>query len=109
MGIFITALLGYSVFYLKSIKLRLIYLLQIPISVFIIFKSGALQGYLVTLLGCTVVGAFYLWFKLKSKILFAVFSLVAAASGIVGVLGILQKIPLQNFQSGPNLNYNLAG
>jgi O-antigen ligase len=105
MGIFITGLVGYSVFCLNSSKQRLIYLLQIPLALFIIYKSGALQGYLVSLLGCTLVAAFYLWFKLKSKILFYAFCLLAMTSGIVGILGILQRGPLSSILYKPSVSF----
>jgi len=104
-GIFISAIVGYSVFYLKSLKIRIIYLLQVPISVFIIYKTGSIQGYIVTLLGTTLVAAFYLWFKLKSKVLFSVFCLFALTSGFVAILGMLQIGPLSTVLYKPSVTY----
>lgn len=105
MGMFITAILGYSVFYLKSMKIRFVYLIQIPVAVFIIHRSGSLQGYIVTLLGCTLVMAFFVWFKLKSKMLFSGFAVIAITSGVVGVLGMLQKGPLSSVLYKPSVTY----
>jgi O-antigen ligase len=104
-GMFIVATVGYSVFYLKSLKIRIIYLIQIPISVFIIYKTGSIQGYIVTLLGSTLIAAFYLWFKLKNKMLFSAFCIFALTSGVVGILGMLQKGPLSAVLYKPSVTY----
>jgi O-antigen ligase len=105
MGMFITGIVGYSLFHLNSLKMRVMYLLQAPIALFIIYKSGALQGYLVTALGCTLVAGFYLWFKLKNKVLFSGFCVLVFAGGVVGILGMLQKGPLSSVLYKPSVSF----
>jgi O-antigen ligase len=105
MGMFITGIVGYCLFHVDSLKARVFYLLQVPIAIFIIYKSGALQGYLVTALGCTLVAGFYLWFKLKNKALFSGFCALVFVAGVVGILGMLQRGPLSSILYKPSVSF----
>ena len=105
MGMYVTALLGYLFFSMNSIKLKFFYMLQIPLSVFIIFKSGAIQGFLVLALGLTIVMAFFLWIRFKNLRLLAVYATVIFSAGIVAIAGMLQKGPLSSILYKPSISF----
>jgi O-antigen ligase len=105
MGMYVTALLGYLLFSMNSIKLKFFYMLQIPLSVFIIFKSGAIQGFLVLALGLTIVMAFFLWIRFKNLRLLAVYATVIFSTVIVAIAGMLQKGPLSSILYKPSVSF----
>lgn len=105
MGMYITALMGYLIFSLNSLKVKIFYMLQIPLSVFIIYKSGAIQGFLVMGLGLTVVLSFVLWARFKDLRILAVYATLIFSAGIVAIAGMLQKGPLSSILYKPSVSF----
>jgi O-antigen ligase len=105
MGMYITALMANLLFKKSGIRIRVFYLIQIPLSIFIIRESGALQGYLVTGLGINLLLGFLVWFKIKNRKLLASYAFATFLLGIVGVLGMLQKGPLASLLYKPSVSF----
>lgn len=105
MGMYITALLGYLFFSPNSLKVRFFYILQIPLSILIIFESGAIQGFLVMGLGLTVVLSFVLWARFKDLRILAVYGTLIFSAGIVAIAGMLQKGPLSSILYKPSVSF----
>lgn len=105
MGMYATALLAILLFSLNSTKLRAFYIFQIPLSTYIIYKSGALQGFLVLGLGFSIVLSFYLRSRLKSLRFLAVYGVLTLSSGLVAIAGMLQKGPLSSILYKPSVSF----
>jgi O-antigen ligase len=105
MGMYATALLAILLFSLKSTKLKAFYIFQIPLSIYIIYKSGALQGFLVLGLGFSIVLSFYLRSRLKSLRFLAMYGVLILSSGLVAIAGMLQKGPLSSILYKPSVSF----
>jgi O-antigen ligase len=105
MGMYATALLAILLFSLNSTKLKAFYIFQIPLSIYIIYKSGALQGFLVLGLGFSIVLSFYLRSRLKSLRFLAMYGVLILSSGFVAIAGMLQKGPLSSILYKPSVSF----
>ena len=105
MGMYATALLAILLFSLNSTKLKAFYIFQIPLSIYIIYKSGALQGFLVLGLGFSIVLSFYLRSRLKSLRFLAMYGVLILSSGLVAIAGMLQKGPLSSILYKPSVSF----
>ena len=105
MGMYATALLGTLLFSLNSAKLKAFYALQIPLSIFIIFKSGAQQGFLVLGLGFSIIFSFFLWSRFKNLRLMSLYGFLILSTGLVAIAGILQKGPLSSILYKPSVSF----
>ena len=96
MGIFITAL--FSVFFMSGIKLthRLALILLILGSFYVIASSGSQQGGVVAIGGIAIVIFFLLRSKFKNGIAVVTYLCAVTFSGLIAVLGMLQRGPLSD-------------
>jgi len=94
MGIFITAL--FSILFMSSIKLtyRVAIIVLIFCSFFVIASSGSQQGGVVAIGGIATVVFFLIKAKFKNRIAVVSYLSVVSISGLIAVLGMLQKGPL---------------
>jgi O-antigen ligase len=94
MGIFITAL--FSVLFMSGIKLayRVSIVVLIFASFFVIASSGSQQGGVVAIGGIATVVFFLLRARFKSRIAVVSYLTVVSISGLIAVLGMLQRGPL---------------
>ena len=76
-----------------NFKLKLSLLLYLALDLFVIYKTKALQGFLVAGISCFVVALYYLHTKIKSKILI----ISAISIGIVGFVAVLLDIFQKSF------------
>lgn len=94
MGIFITAL--FSIVFMSGIKLayRVTLVIIICGSFFVITSSGSQQGGIVALGGIATVLLFFLKAKFKKKVVVNSYLGFLSISGLIAVLGMLQRGPL---------------
>jgi O-antigen ligase len=94
MGIFITAL--FSILFMSGIKLayRVSIIVLIFGSFFVIASSGSQQGGVVAIGGIATVVFFLLRARFKSSIAVVSYLTVVSISGLIAVLGMLQRGPL---------------
>ncbi len=89
----------------KSNFYRLIWIINIPFSLFIISKSKSQQGFLVFITGITVV--IFLWLRSNSKLKkLTYFHLMTSLFGFIAItLDILQKSPWQSLLYKESVSY----
>jgi O-antigen ligase len=94
MGIFITAL--FSILFMSGIKLayRVALIVLIFGSFFVIASSGSQQGGVVAIGGIATVVFFLLKARFKNRIVVVSYLSVVSISGLIAVLGMLQRGPL---------------
>jgi O-antigen ligase len=76
---------------------RILILFLGGMAIYLIFKTYAVQGKVVSILGLFIVGFYFLRSKTQSSIPAFIYSLVGAAVGFIGLLGILQIGPLKEY------------
>lgn len=95
LGIFLGVYLGYGLSKDASRIFKLSMIVVLPLTVFEIYESSAIQGRVVGFAGICIVGFFYLRGKFNSLVLWA-YSLLVVISGLFALLGALQIGPLTN-------------
>jgi hypothetical protein len=96
LGIFLSAYVAYAISPGRSKIWKLSLLLVVPVTVFEIVDSSAIQGRVVAAGGLALVAFAYLRFKVNAAIL-SLYSMCVSAVGIFAVLGALQIGPLTQF------------
>jgi hypothetical protein len=93
LGIFLAAYMAYGVSSQSSKNFKLSMLVVLPVTVFEIVDSHAIQGRVVGAAGVAIVGFFYIRSKFKF-IALAIYSTVSIVVGFIALLGALQVGPL---------------
>jgi O-antigen ligase len=88
-----------------SVLYRVICSSVVIVTLFMILKSQAKQGIIVSIAGFTVILFFYVSKKFKSVTLNSIYLAITAIGSIVGILGMLQKGPLTSFLYKPSVSY----
>lgn len=100
---------GFALTYLlsKSITttIRLLAAFYILVATFSIVKSDAQQGLIVSLLSIALVGYFYIRSKFKLRYINLIYISTCIAIALAGVLGTLQKGPLNGLIYKPSVTY----
>ena len=96
LGIFFSALLAYGLSPTVSMGIRYSLLIILPLTLFEIIKSHAIQGLVVAALGSGIVGFFYVRSKFQSAFSF-LYAVLFGILGTVALLGALQIGPLAKF------------
>jgi O-antigen ligase len=104
MGIFITALFSLLVMSGITLIYRAALVILIFASFFVITSTGSQQGGVVAIGGITIVLFFILRAKLKNRIVVASFLSVVSISGLMAVLGMLQRGPLADVLYKPSVS-----
>jgi O-antigen ligase len=96
MGIFFVFLFG-SLFQIKPTNLtKYLTVVQIPITFYEVLQTKATQGLIVCALGLSVIFFYYLRFKV-SKLISTSYAVIVSLIGLVGIAGILQVGPLEQY------------
>jgi O-antigen ligase len=96
MGLFVIGLLAIFCASGNSLFDRILIILLMLGSVYVIRETGSQQGALVALGGAVLVIYFFLQDKMKSKIFSTIYFSTFLSLGVVAVLGMLQKGPLSD-------------
>jgi hypothetical protein len=96
LGIFLSAYVAYAISPKRSIAWKYSLILVIPLTLFEIIDSSAIQGRVVAAGGLALVAFFYLRFKLN-KVVLGLYSFAVSALGVFAVLGALQIGPLTQY------------
>jgi hypothetical protein len=102
---FISAFLGiFTVVALASIRSKsltirskIIYMLAMPVAVYEIFRSHAIQGLVILVSGTVIVGLFYIREKFQSNLVVAFYGLSVVVLGSFALAGAFQKGPLAQY------------
>jgi O-antigen ligase len=96
MGIFFVFLFG-SLFQINQSKLtKYLTVVLIPITFYEVLQTKATQGLIVCALGLSVIFFYYLRFKV-SKLISTSYAVIVSLIGLVGIAGILQVGPLEQY------------
>jgi O-antigen ligase len=104
LGISSVAALALLFFSKSSNWIRLIYFLQIALSIFLILQSNSQQGLLVIACGSVVIIGWKI-VTTKNRLLFFLYSLMVSVSGIAGILGMLRIGPLSGYLYQDSITY----
>ncbi len=96
LGIFLSAYVAYSASTQRSKIWKWSLLFVVPITLFEIFDSSAIQGRVVAAGGLALVVFSYLWFRI-GKLALGLYSLAVLTVGLFSVLGALQIGPLTQY------------
>ena len=96
LGIFLSAYVAYAISPKQSSAWKYSLLLVIPVTLFEIIDSSAIQGRVVAAGGLTLVAFSYLRFRLN-KVVLSLLSLIVSAVGMFAILGALQIGPLTQY------------
>lgn len=94
LGMFIAASAVYVMDNNSNIRLRIFLGAMIPLSLYEIIRSHAIQGLVVTAGGLTIVGFYLLRSRSNKNLYTLIYSSVVAIVGFLAVLGTFQKGPL---------------
>ena len=94
LGIFITALAAYVVQPGISWAYRGLALVIVAIGLFEIDKSNAVQGLVVSAVGFSIIGFYFIRARFKSSLILGGYTIVVAILGFISLMGALQKGPL---------------
>jgi O-antigen ligase len=94
LGMFIAASAVYVMDNNSDIRLRIFLGAMIPLSLYEIVRSHAIQGLVVTAGGLTIVGFYFLRSRSNKNLYTLIYSSVVAIVGFLAVLGTFQKGPL---------------
>ena len=94
LGIFITALTSYVVQPGISWAYRGLALVTVVIGLFEIDKSNAVQGLVVSAVGFSIIGFYFIRARFKSSLILGGYTIVVAILGFISLMGALQKGPL---------------
>ena len=94
LGIFITALTAYVVQPGISWTYRGLALIIVVIGLFEIDKSNAVQGLVVSAVGFSIIGFYFIRARFKSSLMLGGYTIVVAILGFISLMGALQKGPL---------------
>ena len=94
LGIFITALTAYVVQPGISWAYRGLALIIVAIGLFEIDKSNAVQGLVVSAVGFSIMGFYFIRARFKSSLILVGYTIVVAILGFISLMGALQKGPL---------------
>lgn len=97
LGIFLSALVAYSLGSNISIKFRIAAAVILLIGFLEIQYSNAVQGIVVTAAGMSLVGFYLLRDRFKSVVPLAIYSIFVAILGVISTLGALQIGPLKSY------------
>lgn len=95
LGILFGVLLAFGLGHDSSKKFKIALIFLLPLTVFEIVTSKAIQGRVLAALSIGIVGVFYLYFKLSKKITF-LFALGCVIIGALATAGAFQQGPLAN-------------
>jgi hypothetical protein len=93
LGIFLAVCVGYGLSNSSPRWLKYFLLVIVPVSIFEIYESNAIQGRVVGVTGLAIVGFFYLRARFKIVVTW-VYVLIAGIAGLAAMLGALQIGPL---------------
>ncbi len=96
LGIFFGVLLALGVSKEFSRNFRVALMLLLPLTLFVIVDSSAIQGRVLAVLSFGIVGIFYLYFNFSHKWAFS-FSFACVIVGLFALAGAFQKGPLTEF------------
>jgi len=94
LGMFIAAGVAYILDSTSNVRMKLFFGVMIPIALYEIIKSHAIQGLIVTAGGVAVVGFYFIRARFSASYFTYLYSLAVGALGLLAVLGTLQKGPL---------------
>ena len=96
LGIFVSAFVAYAISPSRSVMWKWSLLLVVPITLFEIIDSSAIQGRVVAAGGLALVA--FSWIKFKvGKLILGLYSMAVTIVGVFAVLGALQIGPLTQF------------
>ena len=105
MGIFFCVNLAYFQFFKQSRK-RLVTFFVIAISsLYVVYESGSLQGYVLIAYGLFMITFFYLHFSLSSNLVSRAFLMFSIVLGFIAIAGVLQKGPLASILYKPSVTF----
>lgn len=105
MGIFVSALFA-KIFQPKiDLKNRFLIFCFICLGILVILETKALQGLIVVSVGLSIVFFFFLSSYFGNKLVNFTYLLVVASSALLGLLGTLQKGPLQSILYKPSVSF----
>jgi hypothetical protein len=96
LGIFLSAYVSYAISPKRSIAWKYSLILIIPVTLFEIIDSSAIQGRVVAAGGLALVAFSYLRFRLN-KVALGIYSLAVSTIGLFAILGALQIGPLTQY------------
>ena len=96
LGIFLSAYVAYAISPKRSIAWKYSLILVIPVTLFEIIDSSAIQGRVVAAGGLALVAFSYLRFRVN-KIVLGLYSLAISTVGVFAILGALQIGPLTQY------------
>lgn len=94
MGIFATVVFSFILAKFTSGKIKAFLILSIFVSLYVIKLTGSLQGFIVVMLGVSMVLGLYLYLEIKNRGIFYSYITLQALVALLGFLGTLQKGPL---------------
>jgi len=74
-------------------------------TVYVVFLSGSLQGYVLISYGLFLFTFFKLHFKYQGKLVPRIFALISISVGLIAILGVLQKGPLSSILYKPSISF----
>ena len=105
LGIFVTALSGLIASrYFDKTKKTILFILILD-SLYVIKESMALQGYIVSAAGISIILFLYLRSIIQKKWLLSSYLVLLGISGVVAILGTLQKGPLASLLYKPSVTF----
>ncbi len=96
LGIFISAYVAYAISPSRGVIWKWSLILVVPVTLFEIVDSSAIQGRVVAAGGLALVAFSWLWFRV-GKLILSFYTMVVTGVGIMAVLGALQVGPLTQF------------
>ena len=96
-GLLIAFYLSFALAESVSLRERIIYIILTILSFICVIFTKTTQGMLVALISFTLVMIAFMHFRIKRKFLTFTFSIFVLSGGIVALLGIFQRGPLENF------------
>jgi hypothetical protein len=96
LGIFLSAYVAYAISPKRSMAWKYSLILVMPVTLFEIIDSSAIQGRVVAAGGLALVAFSYLRFR-SNKVLLGLYSLAGSAVGMFAILGALQIGPLTQY------------
>jgi hypothetical protein len=96
LGIFLSAYVAYAISAKRSIAWKYSLVIVVPVTLFEIIDSSAIQGRVVVAGGLALVAFSYLRFKVN-KLLLGLYTLTVSTLGVFAVLGALQIGPLTQY------------